>query len=302
MEARRELFAADAMLILDGTRHLSNLPTLTFGARGLATLTLTVFGAERNLHSGQYGNFAPNPVFALSHLLASMKDESGRVTVDGFYNGVTLSDREREALNAVPEDVDEIRASLGIARSDAVGTTYQEALQYPSLNVRGLRAAWVGQEVRTLIPNSAIAEIDMRLVPETPGERQVALVKEHIRAQGFHIVEGEPTAEERQRYPKLIRVDHRIGSKPFRTDMNSPLGTWLESAMRRAYGERFVKMRTTGGSQPIAPFISTLGVPAVSVRIPNPDNNIHAPDENLRLGNFVEGIETCLAILTEPWP
>jgi acetylornithine deacetylase/succinyl-diaminopimelate desuccinylase-like protein len=141
----------------------------------------------------------------------------------------------------------------------------------------------------------------MRLVPETPGERQVALVTKHIRAQGFHIVEGEPTAEERQSYPKLIRVDHRIGSKPFRTDMNSPLGIWLESALRRAFGEHFVKMRTTGGSQPIAPFISTLGVPAVSVRIPNPDNNIHAPDENLRLGNFVEGIETCLAILTEPW-
>jgi len=303
VEAERELFAADVMLIMDGTRHLSNLPTLTFGARGITTVTLTVFGATRDLHSGQYGNFAPNPVFTLSHLLASMKDETGRVSVPGFYEGVSISESDRRALQTIPEDAEAIRRSLGIARTDAVGSTYQEALQYPSLNVRGLRAAWVGDEVRTLIPRQAIAEIDMRLVPETPGERQVDLLTRHIRAEGFHIIAGEePTATERAQYPRLIRVQHRIGSRPFRTDMDSPLGAWLGDAMQRVFGDRFVKMRTTGGSQPIAPFITTLGVPAVSVRIPNPDNSIHAPNENLRLGNLIEGIETCLAILTEPWP
>ncbi|MEM1190545.1 MAG: M20/M25/M40 family metallo-hydrolase [Pseudomonadota bacterium] len=301
VEAERELFAADVMLIMDGTRHLSNLPTLTFGARGLATLTLTVFGATRNLHSGQYGNFAPNPVFALSHLLASMKDEQGRVTIAGYYDGVSLSETERRLLAEVPEDKGDIERSLGIASADAVGSTYQEALQFPSLNVRGLRAAWTGDEVRTLIPRQAVAEIDMRLVPETPADRQLALVVAHIREQGFHIVSDEPTSQEREQHRKLIRVEQRTGSKPFRTPMSSPLGNWLASALTRVYGTGFIKMRTTGGSQPIAPFINTLGVPAISVRIPNPDNNIHAPDENLRLGNFLEGIETCLAILTEPW-
>ncbi|MEM9327943.1 MAG: M20/M25/M40 family metallo-hydrolase [Bacteroidota bacterium] len=301
VENNRDRFAADVMLIMDGTRHLSNLPTLTFGARGLATMRLTVYGAERNLHSGQYGNFAPNPVFKLSRLLAGMKDEQGRVIIPGYYEGVVLSESEKALINDVPEQLEEIKASLGIAEADAVGATYQEALQYPSLNVRGLRAAWVWGGVRTIIPNTAVAELDLRLVPETPGERQVALIRDYIRKSGYHIVADEPTRDERLQYANLIRVNHRVGSKPFRTDMQSDLGLWLESALKRLYGAQYVKMRTTGGSQPIAPFINTLGVPAVSVRIPNPDNNIHAPNENLRVGNFSEGIETCLSILTQPW-
>lgn len=301
VEANRELFNADVMLVMDGTRHLSNLPTLTFGARGLATMKLTVFGAERDLHSGQFGNFAPNPVFALSRLLASMKDERGRVSIPGFYADVSLSDLDKRELAAVPENMDFILQSLGIAAPDAVGASYQESLQYPSLNVRGLNAAWVNESVRTIIPSRAIAEIDMRLVPETPGERQVALVVEHIRNQGFRVLDAPPTKSERAQFSRLVQVEYRIGSKPFRTDMAGPLGQWLSSAMQRVFGSNFVTMRTTGGSQPIAPFISTLGVPAVSVRIPNPDNNIHAPNENLRIRNFIEGIESCLSILTQPW-
>ncbi len=299
VEKHRDLLAADVLLIMDGTRHLSNWPTLTFGARGIATARIRVFGARRNLHSGQYGNFAPNPVFKLAELIAGMKDEDGRVIIPGFYDGIELSPERRALINDVPEDKEEIMRSLGIAEADAVGTTYQEALQYPSLNVRGLRAAWVGEEVRTLVPAEAIAEIDMRLVPETDGQRQVDLLREYILAQGFHLVDDEPTEAERATYPKLAAFMYRLGSKPFRTNLDSPLGHWLAGAMQRIYGDRFVKMSHTGGSQPIAPFITTLGVPAVSIRIPNPDNSIHAPNENLRIGNFQEGIEMCLAILTE---
>ncbi|MGI9542765.1 MAG: M20/M25/M40 family metallo-hydrolase [Cyclobacteriaceae bacterium] len=293
------LFDADMMLIIDGTRHLSNLPTLTFGARGIATVTLKVFGASRDLHSGQYGNFAPNPVFKLAKLLAEMKDEEGRVTVPGFYDGVSLSEKERKTINNLPEDIEEIKATLGIAKADHVGSTYQEALQYPSLNVRGLRAAWVGSEVRTLVPSEAIAEIDMRLVPETTGERQVQLLKNYIVSKGYHLVDSIPTAAERSTYEKLIAMDYRIGSRPFRTDMDSDIGKWLGRAMQHIFGNNYVKMRTTGGSQPIAPFINTLDIPAVSVRIPNPDNNIHAPNENMRLGNYLEGIQMCLSIMTK---
>ena len=293
------LFEAEMMLIMDGTRHLSNLPTLTFGARGIAMVTLTVFGANKDLHSGQYGNFAPNPVFKLAKLIGGMKDDDGRVMLPGFYDGVELDSAEKAAINNLPEDLPTIKRTLGIAEIDKVGETYQEALQYPSLNVRGLQAAWVGAEVRTLIPAMAIAEIDMRLVPETSGERQVQLLKDYISSQGYHFVDSIPTAEERQTYSKLISMTHRLGSKPFRTDMNADIGKWLSKAMTHVFDENYVKMRTTGGSQPIAPFINTLGLPAVSIRIPNPDNNIHAPNENLRLGNYVEGIQTCLSILVQ---
>lgn len=293
------LLQADMVLIMDGTRHVSNLPTLTFGARGIATVTLKVFGPRNALHSGQYGNYAPNPVFAMSKLLAGMKDENGKVTIPGFYDGIELSDIDKEALKRIPENANEINKTLGIAKPESVGENYQEAMQYPTLNVRGLRSAWVGKEVRTIIPEEVIAEIDMRLVPESPGERLVGLLKQYVIQQGFHLVEGNPTDEERMMYPKLVSMTYGLGSAPFRTDLNTALGDWLSRSHQRLFGDNFVKMRTTGGSQPIAPFIQTLGIPAVSVRIPNPDNSIHSPNENIRLGNFLEGIETMVAVLTE---
>lgn len=299
VQNNKELLRADMVLIMDGTRHVSNLPTLCFGARGIATVTLKVYGPRNALHSGQYGNYAPNPVFAMSKLLAGLKDDEGRVTLPGFYDGVILTEEDKRSLKEIPEDMDEINNTLGIAKPDAVGATYQEAMQYPTLNVRGLRAAWVGKEVRTIIPEVAIAEIDMRLVVETPGDKLVGLLKQYVEQQGFHLVAGEPTDDDRMKYPKLASMTYGLGSEPFRTDLNTELGHWLSRAHTRMFGENYVKVRTTGGSQPIAPFIQTLNVPAVSVRIPNPDNSIHGPNENIRVGNFFEGIETMVGVLTE---
>ncbi len=295
----QQLFAADGILIMDGTRHFSNLPNLAFGARGIATITLKIFGAKENLHSGQYGNFAPNPVFAASRLLAAMKDESGKVLIPGFYDGVNFTEGDLRAMQAVPERLEEIQDELGIAAAEKVGNSYQESMQYPSLNVRGIRAAWVGKEVRTIIPAEAIIEIDMRTVKETPAERQVELVRQFIQDQGYHFVEGIPTDEERKAYSKLVSFDFRIGSEPFRAEMESDFGNWLEKGMSSVFGENYIKTRLTGGSQPMAPFINILNVPAVSVRIPNPDNNIHGPNENIRVGNYLEGIQTCLGILIQ---
>jgi acetylornithine deacetylase/succinyl-diaminopimelate desuccinylase-like protein len=301
VEVNRDRFKAEVMLIMDGTRPPGNMPNLTFGARGIATLKLTVFGARGDLHSGQYGNYAPNPVFALSRLLASMKDENGRVLVPGFYDGVNLSKQQKELINQSPEDRAELLDALGIYQPEMIGNTYQEALQYPSLNVRGLQAGGVGDEVQTIIPAKAVAEIDMRLVSETPAERQIQLVKKHIEAQGFKVLDSLPSDAQRKQFPKLVQLESRIGSKPFKTALDSPIGNWLGLAMDRTLGKgAYVNIQSTGGSQPIEPFISTLGIPAVSVRIPNPDSNIHAPNENLRLGNFHEGLKICLGILTQP--
>jgi len=296
----KELLNADMLFIMDGTRHVSNLPTLTYGARGIATATIRIFGPRYPLHSGQYGNFAPNPVFKLAKLLGGLKDENGKVTLPGFYDGIALSEMEKKQLNQVPEHKDSILLRIGMARSDEIGTTYQEALQYPSLNVRGLNAAWVGDEVRTIIPSEAVAEIDMRLVPESDGKRLMELLKSHIQEKGYHLVDSIPSEEERKQHSKLASFNYRLGSLTFRTNMDSEIGKFLNRAMYKVFGDNVINMRTTGGSQPISPFITTLGIPAVSIRIPNPDNNIHSPNENLRLGNFLEGIITCLAILDEP--
>jgi acetylornithine deacetylase/succinyl-diaminopimelate desuccinylase-like protein len=297
----KSLLASKMVLIMDGTRHVSNLPTLNFGARGIATITLKVFGPQSELHSGQYGNYAPNPVFKLARILAGMKDENGRVLIPGFYHGVSLPDAEKEQINNMPASDGDLNYRLGIAANEKVGHTYEESLQYPSLNIRGIRAADVGTAARTVIPADAIAEIDLRLVPETPAERQVGLLKNYIEAMGFHFVDGFPTPEERSQFDDLISFEYRIGSKPFRTDLNGAAGLWLTAAMDRTFGRgNYVKQRTTGGSQPIEPFITALGIPAVSLRIPNPDNNIHAANENLRIGNLQEGIQMCLGVLTQP--
>lgn len=295
----KDKLSADMMLILDGPRHTSNEPTLSFGARGISDLTLTTYGPRVPQHSGHYGNYAPNPALLLSQLLASMKDENGRVIIPGFYDGISLTSEEKVILSKVPDDEKAIQKKLGIARTDQVGETYQESIQYPSLNIRGLESAWVGSEARTIVPATAIAEIDMRLVPESDPERLFELIKNHIEQQGFHIITKDPTEEERMNYPKIVKIDFSISYQAFRTPLDSEAGNWLRSSMNRAFGKEPVQIRISGGSIPISPFVDALGIPAVTIPTVNSDNNQHSPNENIRLGNYREGITTILSILTQ---
>lgn len=290
---------ADMMLIMDGPRHVSNEPTLSFGARGISEITLTMYGPRADQHSGHYGNYAPNPAFRLAQLLSSMKDEQGRVIIPGFYDGIVLTDAEKEILRQVPDIDEEIMRKIGIAEFDKVGETYQESIQYPSLNIRGFSSGSVGMEARTIVPAEAIAEIDVRLVPESDPERLFALIRQHIQDQGYHILDKDPTEEERITYPKLIKWEGSISYKAFRTPFDSEPGIWLNQAMVKAFGKEPIRKRISGGSLPIAPFVDALdNIPAVTVVTVNADNNQHGPNENLRLGNFKEGILTAIAIFS----
>lgn len=300
VEQYRDALATDALIIFDGPRHISNQPTLTFGARGIADVTLTVFGPIVPQHSGHYGNYCPNPALRLAQLLASMKDDQGRVTIPGFYDGIEIDEATRQVLRAVPDDEREILKKLGVAKPDGVAPTYQEALQYPSLNVRGMASGWVGDEARTIIPAKAVAEMDIRLVLESNPERLIGLLRKHIEDQGYLVLDRDPTYRERLANDRICRFDYHINYQAFRTEMDSPVGQWLGRAMVKAFGREPVRIRTAGGSVPISPFVTTLGAPAVSVPTVNPDNNQHSPNENIRLGNYIEGVKTMLAILTEP--
>ncbi len=291
--------AADMLIIFDGPRHISNQPTLSFGARGICEITLTTFGPRVPVHSGNYGNYTPNPALRLAQLLGSMKDDRGIVTLPGFYDGVILTEEEKKILQQVPDDENEIKKFLGIAAPDQVGHSFQESLQYPSLNIRGLNALYVGDKARTLIPANATAEIDIRLVPSSNPQRLIDLVRKHIENQGYYIVPNEPTEEERMKYPKIAAIKSSISYGAFQTPFDSECGKWLSKAMVKAFGKAPIKIRTAGGSIPISPFVITLGLPAVAVPTVNPDNNQHAENENIRVGNYMEAVKTFLAILTE---
>lgn len=297
------LLRNDGMIIFDGPMHQSNQPTLVFGNRGIQLVQLKVFGASQGLHSGHYGNYSANPVQRMASLLASMKDDNGRVTIPGYYTPVKIDNNARKIMAAVPDDEAALKRRLGIASTEKVGANYQEAMQYPSLNVRGIVAGDVGAKARTIIPEVAIADIDIRTVPETTPESLVALLRKHIEKQGYHLVNGEPTAEDRARYPKLasLKADEvSASSSAARTDLNAPISKWLQTVMHDTYGKPPVQIRMMGGTVPTGAAVQALKSPFVIVPLVNADNNQHSFDENMRLGNYRDGIRTVMGILQTP--
>ena len=304
--ANRTLFAADAMAMLDGPVHESGRPTLAFGNRGITQATLTVFGPRSPLHSGHFGNYAPNPAMRLAELLATMKDDDGRVLIPGYYDGVELTPADREILARTGDDEVALRRRLGIAQAEKVGDSYQLAMQYPSLNVRGMASAAVGDKAANVLPSAAVAELDMRTTPETDGRRLYALIRGHIERQGYRLVDGLPTDDDRARHDKL--ASFRLGEVEAarRMPMDAAVGRWalrgLQSPTGPAPQLEPVRIRMMGGTLPTDILLDALHLPFVLVPTVNADNNQHARDENLRIGNFITGTETVYSLLTTPFP
>jgi len=295
----RDKLRADLMIILDGPGHSSGRPTVAFGARGIATVNLTVYGPKSGVHSGNYGNWIPNPAVRLAALLASMKGDDGRVLVSGYYDGVgPFSAEERAILDAVPDDSDRMLRTFGVAEPEKAFPKLQYAIQYPTLNIRGLASSFVGAEARTIIPDRAIAALDLRLVKETPPDDLVAKLRAHVEKEGYHLVDGDPDDETRAKYSKLARleIDGRP-TKAFRTPVSDPQARAVVASLTRTFGQPPVQLRTLGGTVPIEPFIDALGFPAVTVPTVNFDNNQHEENENLRIATFLDSISVIAALL-----
>ncbi|MBU2525213.1 MAG: M20/M25/M40 family metallo-hydrolase [Bacteroidetes bacterium] len=293
----KDLLEADVLIINDGPMHESQQPTLVFGARGITTLTMTAYGPYKPLHSGHYGNYIPNPNFIMARALASLKDKNGKVLIPGFYDGITLDDQTKTLLQEFPVNPAKMLADLGVAKPETVGDTYQESLQFPSLNVRGMQSAWVGNDARTVVPDKTIAEIDIRLVPESDGQRLLDLFKKHLQDQGFYLTPNEPNAEERQKYSDIIRFETGGIMKAFRTPIDNPYTAWLTRVLKSHSEEKVIKIRISGGTVPIAPFVNELKIPAITLPMVNPDNNQHSPNENLKLENVYFGVQTFYQLL-----
>jgi acetylornithine deacetylase/succinyl-diaminopimelate desuccinylase-like protein len=173
----------------------------------------------------------------------------------------------------------------------------QEAIQFPSLNIRGLRSGYTGADARTIIPTDAVAAIDVRLVKEIPAAAMVEKVVAHIKAQGYHVVSGEPDDHTRMQYPKIVRLTQSPATEAFRTEMDSAPAVAVTRALTAMWGEDPVRIRTMGGTVPISQFVLALNTPAIGLPIVNFDNNQHSENENLRLGHLWKGIVSIAALL-----
>ncbi len=297
LREHRDLLRADLWIFCDGPVHQNRQQQVAFGARGHTDLELTVYGARRELHSGHYGNWAPNPADMLAHLLASMRDEDGRVLVRDFYRDVApLSARELRALAAAPRHDQRLRDELWLGRSEGRGKRLDELINLPALNVRGLASAGVGAQARNVIPSSASASIELRLVKGMNHRRAVDRVIDHIRGRGYHVVESEPDAATRRKHARIARVQRGAGYDAVRAPMDLPIAQKVVTAVESARG-RVVLMPTLGGSLPLAPIDRVLRAPVVIVPIANHDDNQHAHNENIRIRNLWDGIETMAALL-----
>ena len=292
--------ASDLVIMMDGPRHLSGRPTFLFGARGILSVELTVFGAKHDLHSGNYGNWAPNPALELARLLASMKDGQGRVTIEGFYDDVVpLTAAEKEAIAEIPAVEQEQMRELGFARPEAPGARIEALHNLPTLNISGLGAGTVEGQGRTVIPARATARLDLRLVNAVLPDKQFARLVAHVRQQGFHLIAGEePTDAERASRPKLARLVQFEGYPAGRTAIDQPTAGTVIDAVAAAVGQRPLRYPTPGGSTPFYIFSDRLRLPTIGMPIVNYDNNQHGPNENIELGALFDAVQSLRAILS----
>jgi acetylornithine deacetylase/succinyl-diaminopimelate desuccinylase-like protein len=299
IDLHKDLLAADAWIICDGPVHQSGRKQAVFGVRGDVNVDVTVYGAKRPLHSGHYGNWAPNPAMLLAHLLSSMKDDAGRVTIAGWYEGVEpLGEAERRAIAEAPAYDDELRSQLGFARNEGAGKSLLELINLPSLNINGMSSGDVGALARNVIPTTASAVLDLRLVRGNDHRQQVQRLIEHIRKQGFYVTDRDPTDDERKQYPLIAKVIARAGGyNAERTRMDLPISVAVIAAVQSTSAEPIVKLPTAGGSLPLSIISDHLRTVTVTVPIANYDNNQHAENENLRLQNLWDGIETMAAVM-----
>ena len=293
-----EVTRPDAWIFCDGPVHQSRRMELVFGARGTIGLDLTVYGPIKGLHDGHYGNWVPNPIVRLNHLVDSMRDETGRILIKGFYDNVRAASAvEKEALAKIPDVETDLRREFQIADTEGNGKTLNELIMLPALNLRGIEAGHVGAQATNQIPTEARASIDFRLVPDETPESIKEMLERHIAEQGYTIVRETPDAATRQAKAKLVKLTWDSGYPASRTPLDLPLSRELARIMSAA-GHEPVLLPTSGGSLPIHLFEEASKAPVIVFPIANHDDNQHAANENIRLQNLWDGIEVFAAFFS----
>jgi acetylornithine deacetylase/succinyl-diaminopimelate desuccinylase-like protein len=298
LQQHRDRLHSDLWIICDGPRHASGRKVVQFGVRGDVNMELTAYAAKRPLHSGNYGNWAPNPALRLVNLLATMKDDHGRVLVPGYYDDyVQFSETERLAVHEASFADAELLKDLGLHSPEVPGRSLLEGFELPTLNINGIQSANVGRLAANIIPTSARVNLDLRMVLGNDWQRQVRRVIDHIEAQGWHVLEREPTDEDRLSHPKLMKVEVGKGYNAQRTLMTLPIAQRVIAAVQSTSSDPIVRLPTGGGSLPLVIIEEELGAKVITVPVANHDNNQHAENENLRLDYLWSGVETVAALM-----
>ncbi|MBE9604801.1 M20/M25/M40 family metallo-hydrolase [Acetobacteraceae bacterium H6797] len=282
----KDKLKADLAVTADGPRHASGAPMIKYGSRGVIYFELRCKHANRDVHSGGFGGVVPNPIWTLVHLLATMKNEAGEITIDGFYDDVEPpSPEEIEAAANLPLDLPKVMESLGLKRLDAPADLgYFDRLCFrPTLTINGFHGGYGGPGSKTVLPHEAFVKCDIRLVEAQDTADILRKVQAHV---AKHAPEVEFIAAEK-------------GMLPSKTPIASPYTAPLRRAFVAAQGEEALLSPAGFGSLPGYVFTKILGIPAFVTPYANPDEANHAPNENLDLECYHNGIRTGAALLHE---
>jgi acetylornithine deacetylase/succinyl-diaminopimelate desuccinylase-like protein len=275
----RDQLRADVVVISDSPMFDRGIPSICYGLRGLAYFQLDLRGTKSDLHSGSFGGAVANPALVLSQILAQMKDKGGRVRIPGFYDDVrALRDEERAQWKRLPFNETKYRKELGAPKlfGESGYTTLERVWARPTFEVNGLLAGFTGEGAKTVIPAVSMAKISMRLVPDQDPDKVAGLFEAYLAKVAPRTVEW-----------KLTRMH---GGKPWMADFDNPYVQAAGRAIELGFGKAPVFNREGGSIPVVSTFQQELGVPSVLFGIGLPDENAHAPNEKLDLGNFQNGV------------
>ena len=274
---------ADLVIISDGPVDVSGRSRLEFGVRGVISFELHAHGANTDLHSGNWGGVAPNPLWTLVHLLGTMKNSQGHVTIDGFYDNVdTPTEQERIALANLPIDLEAVKRDLGLTDFDEPldRPFYDRLALYPTLTINGLHGGYGGPGSKTVLPHEALAKCDIRLVESQTVDEIFTKVEMHVK-----------------RFAPDVEFVRQDGMEPSKTPLDSPFAEPIYRGIIAAQGEEPLIVPAMGGSLPNYVFTKTMGLSTFVIPYANSDEANHAPNENIEVERFVKGIRTGVAML-----
>lgn len=285
VRAHRELLKADLVVTADGPLHESGRPIITYGVRGLVAFELRARAANRDVHSGNFGGIVPNPIWTLVHLLATMKNADGEITIDGFYDDVTPPTELERAMTArLPLDAEEVKSALGLAKLDnpANRPLADRLMFYPTLTINGFHAGYGGPGSKTVLPHEAVAKCDARLVERQNPDDILGKIEAHVRK---HAPEVE-----------FVRLE---STPPSKTPLDARFSEVVQRAVHIGQGVEPLIYPSLGGTLPDYVFTKILGTQSFVVPYANADEANHAPNENIKIECFLKGIRTGAALLAE---